>query len=32
LLHGPALAALGLVGAYVTPMLVASAEPNYWAL
>src|SRR5262249_42763453 len=26
LLHGPALAALGLVGAYVTPMLVASAE------
>ena len=32
LLHGPALAALGLVGAYVTPMLVASNEPNYWAL
>jgi uncharacterized membrane protein len=32
LLHGPALAALGLVGAYVTPVLVASAEPNYWAL
>ena len=32
LLHGPALAALGLVGAYVTPMLVASTEPNYWAL
>jgi uncharacterized membrane protein len=32
LLHGPALAALGLVGAFVTPMLVASAEPNYWAL
>ena len=32
LLHGPALAALGLVGAYVTPLLVASAEPNYWAL
>ncbi len=32
LLHGPALAALGLVGAYITPMLVASAEPNYWAL
>ena len=32
LLHGPALAALGLVGAFVTPLLVASAEPNYWAL
>ena len=32
LLHGPALAALGLVGAFVTPMLVASTAPNYWAL
>lgn len=32
LLHGPALAALGLIGAYVTPALVASAEPSYWAL
>jgi uncharacterized membrane protein len=32
LLHGPALAALGLVGAFVTPMLVASTTPNYWAL
>ena len=32
LLHGPALAALGLVGAYVTPLLVASTAPNYWAL
>src|SRR5215472_2948175 len=32
LLHGPALAGLGLVGAEVTPMLVASDEPNYWAL
>ncbi len=32
LLHGPALAALGLVGAYVTPLLVASDTPNYWAL
>jgi uncharacterized membrane protein len=32
LLHGPALAALGLVGAYVTPLLVASNAPNYWAL
>ena len=32
LLHGPALAALGLVGAYVTPLLVSTGEPNYWAL
>ncbi len=32
LLHGPALAGLGLVGAFVTPLLVATAEPNYWAL
>ncbi len=32
LLHGPALAALGLVGAFVTPPLVASNAPNYWAL
>jgi uncharacterized membrane protein len=32
LLHGPALAALGLVGAEITPMLVASDNPNYWAL
>jgi uncharacterized membrane protein len=32
LLHGPALAALGLVGAEVTPLLVASDTPNYWAL
>jgi uncharacterized membrane protein len=32
LLHGPALAALGLVGADVTPLLVASDTPNYWAL
>ena len=32
LLHGAALAALGLVGAYVTPLLVASTEPNFWAL
>ncbi len=32
LLHGPALAALGLVGAYVTPGLVASSEPSFWAL
>jgi uncharacterized membrane protein len=32
LLHGPALAGLGLVGAYVTPLIVSSAQPNYWAL
>ncbi len=30
--HGPALGGLGLVGAYVTPILVSSHEPNYWAL
>lgn len=32
LVHGPALAGLGLVGAYVTPMLVSSSQPNYWTL
>ncbi len=32
LLHGPALAALGQVGAFVVPALVASNVPNYWAL
>src|SRR5437762_3510704 len=32
LLHGPALAALGQVGAFVAPMLVATELPNYWAL
>jgi uncharacterized membrane protein len=32
LLHGPALGGLGLIGAYVTPMLVTAAQPNYWAL
>jgi uncharacterized membrane protein len=32
LLHGPALAALGLVGGYVTPMLVVSDKPSFWAL
>jgi uncharacterized membrane protein len=32
LLHGPALAGLGLVGAEVTPLLVATTHPNYWAL
>ena len=32
LLHGPALAGLGLVGAYVAPILVASQQPDYWSL
>jgi uncharacterized membrane protein len=32
LLHGPALAALGFIGAEITPLLVASDQPNYWAL
>jgi uncharacterized membrane protein len=32
LLHGPALAGLGVVGAFVTPVLVSSDKPDYWAL
>jgi uncharacterized membrane protein len=32
LLHGPALAGLGVIGAFVAPMLVASTEPDYWSL
>jgi uncharacterized membrane protein len=32
LLHGPALAGLGVVGAFGTPLLVASDKPDYWAL
>jgi uncharacterized membrane protein len=32
LLHGPALAGLGVLGAFAAPILVASAEPDYWAL
>lgn len=32
LLHGPALAGLGVVGAFATPILVSSAKPDYWAL
>ena len=32
LLHGPALAGLGVIGAYLAPMLVRSAKPDYWAL
>ncbi|MGB9365109.1 MAG: DUF2339 domain-containing protein, partial [Xanthobacteraceae bacterium] len=30
--HGPALAALGQVGAFLAPLLVATEVPNYWAL
>ena len=32
LVHGLALAGIGLVGAMVTPMLVSSQAPNPWAL
>jgi uncharacterized membrane protein len=32
LLHGPALAGLGVAGAFVTPLLVPSDAPNYWTL
>ncbi|MBB4427904.1 putative membrane protein [Bradyrhizobium sp. CIR48] len=32
LLHGPALAGLGVVGAFATPLLVSSGKPDYWAL
>jgi uncharacterized membrane protein len=32
LLHGPALAGLGLVGAYVTPLIVSTDQPSFWAL
>ncbi|TIT44990.1 MAG: DUF2339 domain-containing protein, partial [Mesorhizobium sp.] len=32
LIHGQALAGVGLLGAVVTPMLVASQAPNPWAL
>jgi len=32
LVHGPALAGLGLIGAYVTPALIGGTQPNYWAL
>jgi uncharacterized membrane protein len=32
LLHGPALAGLGVLGAFVTPILVSSDKPDYWAL
>ena len=32
LIHGPALAGLGLIGAFITPLIVSTEEPNYWAL
>ncbi|MFL6791312.1 MAG: DUF2339 domain-containing protein [Bradyrhizobium sp.] len=32
LLHGPALAGLGVAGAFVTPILISSDKPNFWAL
>ena len=32
LLHGPALAGLGVVGGFATPILVSSEKPDFWAL
>ena len=32
LLHGPALAGLGVVAAFATPILVSSNKPDFWAL
>jgi uncharacterized membrane protein len=32
LLQGPALAGLGVAGAFVAPLLVASTKPDYWSL
>jgi uncharacterized membrane protein len=32
LLHGPALAGLGIAAAFVTPVLVSSDAPDFWAL
>jgi uncharacterized membrane protein len=32
LVHGQALGAIGLLGAFVTPVLVSSTTPNFWAL
>jgi uncharacterized membrane protein len=32
LLHGPGLASLGIASAFITPLLVPSEAPNYWAL
>jgi uncharacterized membrane protein len=32
LLHGPALAGLGIAAAFATPILVSSQRPDFWAL
>jgi uncharacterized membrane protein len=32
LLHGPALAGLGIAAAFLTPILVSSNRPDFWAL
>jgi uncharacterized membrane protein len=32
LLHGPALAGLGIAAAFATPILVSSDRPDFWAL
>ncbi len=32
LLHGPALAGLGIAAAFVTPILVSSDRPDFWGL
>ena len=32
LLHGPALAGLGVIAAYLAPLLVSTTQPDYWAL
>jgi uncharacterized membrane protein len=32
LLHGPALAGLGVAAGFVTPLLVSSEHPDFWAL
>jgi uncharacterized membrane protein len=32
LLHGPALAGLGIAAAFATPILVSSDKPDFWAL
>ena len=32
LLHGPALAGLGIAAAFATPVLVSSDKPDFWAL
>ena len=32
LLHGPALAGLGIAAAFVTPILVSSEKPDFWSL